>query len=431
MPSYKFKHATGKDNFIHKYISYAGSACDAAFDYHEAHALMLLSAACFGVKLDLPIHPSGLRPNMYFLIVGESSFTRKSTAMKLAKDIQRRAIPMVQLPNDFTPGGLESSLMEMCPGSAVLQVDEFKGLFTKMSKIGYMSGVREMMLTLYDDDMWLYRRADKRKQADVVTIEDVSLSVIGNITPSFITELQPGDIEDGFIARFALVFPGSRPKRISLDQIPPIDNKARNKLVMFLSKVLERCVTIGNVPCSITRDAIIALDEFHKGIESARLDDMLITMIERLSTMLIKVAMLIAVGELDPDTFTEVKIEKRHVKQAKIIVDRWYKSATKFIGKVGLNKNEMRMQRILSKINKERSIARSTIMRTMNVSSKEMNDVVITLLERNQIRVVEKSVKESGRMTMFLETTESNDENVQVPVHSNAGAPTVNKESPN
>jgi len=421
--SYKFKTPVSKDNFIYKYIEYGSECCDASHAYHEAHALGLLSAACFGLKLMLPIHPSGLRPNLYFMIVGESSFTRKTTAMKIAMDLQKTAIPIARLPGDFTPGGLESALEEMSPGPAIMYLDEFKGMFVKMHKLQYMSGTREMFLRLYDDDYMVYRRANKKGKVDMVEIKDVSLSVIGNITPSFIDELNLMDVEDGFLARFAMVYPEDKPKRIPLDQIKPLDILKKNKLVMYLSKLLDRIINLDGIDATIDMDAMKAIDKFIQGIEAKARDPVEITLIERLSTMVVKVSMLVAVGEVDPDTFTSINIKKEYIDQSIKIIESWRNGAMRFIDKIGTSDFERTCRKIEARVDREGAIKRSDLMRAYKLSSRLMNDITLTLTQRESVSLTEENINGSRKPTLMFVSNkkEKENEDVPVPVSSDAG----------
>lgn len=402
---YKFEQATSPGNFITKYVEYASKCCDASYEFHEAHALSLLSAASYGLMLDLPIHPGGLRPNLYFLIVGSSSFTRKSTAMKIAKELQRRSIPSCIMPADFTPGGLEASLEEMSPGPALLHIDEFKGLFVKMHKQQYMAGIRQMFLTLYDEDSHIYRKANKKGKTDIVAIEDVSFSMAGNITPSFINELQVSDIEDGFLARYAIVYPQDKPKRISIDKIRQPDIRLKNNLVMHLSKLLERMLDLNtgdNIKCKIEPEAMKQFDEFTKKIELTKFDELYVTLIERLSTMLIKVSMLAAIGDVDVDTFTDVTITKDHVDQALIIVNRWKAGVERFTDKLGSNKFEIIIQKLHTRLVKEGKMSRSLISRTYKLTQRDLNELQMTLIERNMITLENIYLEGASKATLFL-----------------------------
>lgn len=401
-PIYDYEQSTDVGNVINRYIEYAGLCCDASHEYHEAHILNLLASATYGLKLLLPIYPDGLGTNLYFLIIGESSFTRKSTAMKIAMNMQRTALPSIRLPGDFTPGGLESALEEMTPGPAALFIDEFKGLFVKMHKMTYMSGIKQTILSLYDDSEIIYRKANKKGKMDIVEITGASMSMIGNITPSFINELTLMDVEDGFLPRFAMVYPTTKPKRIPIDKITTPDPKRKNNIVMYLSKLFERMIDLGGVSCEVEPKAMIMLDSFTEKMESTTLGTAGVSVIERLSTMLIKVSMLIASGELDVDTFTSVRVKAKHVKQALVIVERWKQSGLVVIGRLGDSEFEQKLNGIHELVLSEKKVSRTQVARLFKCTKRTLDEIQFTLIDRGMINLSTEHLNGSRKETLFF-----------------------------
>ena len=108
---YKFTRCvTDPQHFINQYVDYAAERTDAAWDYHEAQAVMLLSLATQGIYWHIPAVPGGLATNLYMLNHGRTSDAKKSTVMNIASEVQRKAMPGVDIPENFTPGALEEIL---------------------------------------------------------------------------------------------------------------------------------------------------------------------------------------------------------------------------------------------------------------------------------------------------------------------------------
>ena len=69
--------------FIERYIDWAKSRTDAAEQYHQAGAFITLSALiCESVTLETSVGP--IIPNLWFMLLGDTTLTRKTTAMSMA-----------------------------------------------------------------------------------------------------------------------------------------------------------------------------------------------------------------------------------------------------------------------------------------------------------------------------------------------------------
>lgn len=79
---YEFKNKS----FIEEYTDWGKNATDACPQYHDLSAFILLSSILAGsIKLETSF--GTIRPNLWGLILGDSTLTRKSTAMRMATDI--------------------------------------------------------------------------------------------------------------------------------------------------------------------------------------------------------------------------------------------------------------------------------------------------------------------------------------------------------
>src|SRR5690348_11565336 len=85
---YRFDHAFPPDHLVHRFAEYAAEGTDAAIEYHEANGLSLISAALPGVRAELAPYPNGLPVNLYVLLLGDSTVSRKSTSNDIRRDVQ-------------------------------------------------------------------------------------------------------------------------------------------------------------------------------------------------------------------------------------------------------------------------------------------------------------------------------------------------------
>src|SRR5207244_3269760 len=91
-----------KGTFIDAYVAYAARRTDAPATFHEALALVGLSAVV-GRRACLRMTVGNVYPILWVLILASSSIYRKSTSMDLLRDLLGEVDPDLLTPNDFTP----------------------------------------------------------------------------------------------------------------------------------------------------------------------------------------------------------------------------------------------------------------------------------------------------------------------------------------
>ena len=90
---------------IEKFVEYGNKATDADTIYHKANVFMVLSCL-LSSKLKIEIDQSLITPNLWLIILGESTYTRKSTALNLAKQFVEDLDPDCLLATDASPQGI-------------------------------------------------------------------------------------------------------------------------------------------------------------------------------------------------------------------------------------------------------------------------------------------------------------------------------------
>jgi hypothetical protein len=159
---YTFDSAFDDDHFVSRWLAYASERTDAAHEYHEAAALALLAAATPTVRARLAPYPGGLPTNLYVLLLGDSTTSRKSTTKDLARDVQALAVPGSLSADHFSPEGFVEQLASRPHDSTTVFVDEFGELLDKLHHAKHMAGLRGLLLTCYSGDDYTYRRHTKR-----------------------------------------------------------------------------------------------------------------------------------------------------------------------------------------------------------------------------------------------------------------------------
>jgi len=410
---YEYYHCIrNPDNFIRKYIEYARKLSDAPWDFHEGMALFLLSCITHGLKLYIPSHPYGLRTNMYMIFYGESHKSRKSTAMNRGRFILNRVAPWCELPENFSPGGLEEALAER-PGEATALIsDEFAFHLEKMMKAQYMTGVRGFLLTMYNQEKWKYKRTSKgsKKEEDVVLIEDAHLGIVGNLTPAICGSLTERDMMDGFLGRFVFINPEKKPPRIPLDEFVEEDIQAREWLIDYMRKVLQFCDNMKAArqandkffPVKMTKPALKVIDAFQEKVENYKsVNSSVTTMIQRVTDYCIKTSILIAAGEFDPEIAALLTVRPEHARQAVKLCNKWMRWATTVGEALGRNPFEDKIQRALNAIAAHGIMPRSIVARTLHFTKPELDIIQSTLIDRGLIYLTQAKKKGSHKPTLL------------------------------
>src|SRR6185295_16082845 len=161
---------------------------DAAWQYHQAGAFVALSSLLAG-SVRLPTSFGTVIPNLWFMILADTTLTRKSTAMDLVMDLLLEIDTDCVLATDGSIEGLMTSL-SMRPGRASIFLrDEFSGLLDAMVRKDYYAGMAETFTKLYDGK---FQKRILRK--DIIEVKDPVLIFfaggIKNKTMSLVTHEQ-------------------------------------------------------------------------------------------------------------------------------------------------------------------------------------------------------------------------------------------------
>src|SRR5262249_1949893 len=100
---YRFASAFPAEHFVSHFIAYAAQRTDAAHEYHEATALILLASATPNVRAPLAQYADGLPTNLYLIIIGDTTKSRKSTSKNIGRDLQHCVIPDSLLADQASP----------------------------------------------------------------------------------------------------------------------------------------------------------------------------------------------------------------------------------------------------------------------------------------------------------------------------------------
>lgn len=385
--------------FIDDYISWGREISDASSHYHIAGAFVILSGI-LSDKLRLPTAYGNIVPNLWFMIVADTTLTRKSTAMDMAMDFLYEENRNILLATDGSIEGLLQALSVRKNEVSLFLRDEFTGLIDQMSKKDYMSGMMETLTKLYDAKP--LRRLLKK---EVIDIQDPLLLIFaGGIRTKLLEQITYDHINSGFMPRFCFVQGKSESENIRPLGPPTIQSIGRKKeLTEFVEKlnlIYNPDSKIGKLPInqykpeanyhevSLSDDAWRIYNRIEKdmtdiGLNSS-LNDLMTPMMTRLAQSGLKMAMLIAAA----DTMdVPVVVQKIHILKAFYFVRVFKDAAIEVVANADKTAQERLFERIYKEVLKyDEGVSRAAIMSRFRINARDARNVFDTLVQRGSLK---------------------------------------------
>lgn len=345
--------------FVDRYCSWVSRKTDSAYVYQRSLAIQLMSSV-YGKIAYITPQFGAMDLNIWVLIIGDTTYSRKSTARSLFLKALHRAESQVgdriDIGSDFTAEGLNSALAQRDGQTSLVHRDEIHGFFNEMFTKGYMAGAVERLTDLYDGKVQVTMRATKGASQDkrVSTV----LNVLGLGTPEGIGEvLDERHFRSGFLARF--VWAHSEPPRVvtkdmveikeatitydsvtgdgELDELVDelmgsynaiVGTTTERQRVTFSPDALERFNEWGYLVTGITDSDFISED---KSVKPS---------VERMRWSVYKTAALFALVE------GVLEIEMRHILYAIEQAEYWYASLLKMASLVSSSEHAKKVHEV-------------------------------------------------------------------------------------
>jgi hypothetical protein len=386
--------------FVERYIEWAKGLGDAAPQYHQAGAFIALSAVLSGT-VRLPTSYGVIQPNLWFMILADTTLTRKTTAMDIAMDLITEIDSDAVLATDGSIEGLMTSLQTRPKRPSVFLRDEFTGLLEMITKRDYYAGMPELFTKLYDGKM---QKRVLRKET--IEIRDPCLIVFAGGIKNRMTQLLRVDhVSSGFMPRFIFITaesdvsklrPLGPPTKQDLGNREAIKNELADMQAHYNAPrtvaILDGRVKQEQQPefmAELTDDAWVRYNKIEAamleaGLASARPEIMTPTF-DRLSKSILKSSVLIAASRVkaeDMITVTEADILK-----AAYYGEGWRASVIDIMDAVGKGAGEHQLELLMGAIRKrgKQGVERSFLMRSYHLNAREVEDALATLEQRGVI----------------------------------------------
>lgn len=395
--------AKGRRTIVDDYIDWAKSVGDAAPQYHEAGAFMLLSALLAG-SVKLPTSFGTVIPNLWFMILADTTLTRKTTAMDMAMDLLIEIDSDAMLATDGSIEGLLTSLSTRPGKPSVFLRDEFSGLLEQMTKKDYMAGMLAMFTKLYDGK--IQKRLLRKETIEVR--DPVLILFTGGIRERIYSLMTYEHIDSGFVPRFifitaesdiARIRPLGPPTAKTLEEREDILLRFRDVYEHYNQVDPDAIIQRPSFAAELTTDAWQRYNKFEYdmlsiGTESS-MAGLLTPVMQRLCVSGLKAAVLIAAADRLTD---KVVVTESDLIQAFLYVERWKTHALNVVANAGKTATEKQIERIFDQIQKEPGVLRSTLMQRNRLVAREADNILTTLTQRGMVRI------EKGRGEQYFPT---------------------------
>lgn len=200
--------------FVDQFAAWASNRSPMApKQFHYAGALAILSSM-FAKYAFLPISVQKMGLNLYFLVLGRTTQSRKSTSLRLAEDLMRdvaagigKGADAFIAPEDSTGEALSAYLRTKPKESGLFAIDEVQDFFAHAAQKGsYMSSMMPLLTKSYDGYIPSVARKDKGGKVAYQTATPYYMTFYGTgILDQAAKHLTTEKVESGFTPRCLIV----------------------------------------------------------------------------------------------------------------------------------------------------------------------------------------------------------------------------------
>jgi hypothetical protein len=360
---------------LEDYLRYWGPTSDAPRIYHIACGLVALAGTVEN-RVYLQFGGDRIYPNLFALILGPSSFYRKSSSLAKAKRTLKDGYegdgPGPVLPDEFSREALLKVLSERAQG--VLTYSEFSGTLANFGR-DYMSGTVQLLADLYDSPVE-YKRVIG---AQSFTLRNCCLSILAaSQTDWFVEKVKASDMRGGFLARFT--FWPAFTKSDFLAVPPAPDSALGNRLQRRLTAIRALKGAVSLEPAAATHYTRWVEIHERELNDSPYVAD-LSPFWSRLSITTLKLAMLLEMSHR-----VDLRIGVDALRQA-ITIAEFLKSSLRalFQQEFAFTQPMKDRQKILRLVLSRPGISRRDLLRASSMLVRPFEDVLRTLTQEDSI----------------------------------------------
>lgn len=348
------------DTFVDAFVYWASQRSkQSPRQYHVCGALALLSQM-FARYAYIPLSFGKVPLNLYFLVLGRTTQSRKSTSLRLAQRVTRAVLGPKDMeeyvvPDDATAEALATFLSGRPNMSSIYSIDEVQDLFQQASKrSGYLSNMIGFLTKAFDGQIpgQIRKTGDTKYQKSVPHYMTFYGTGILSVSAKYLTTEK---IETGFIPRCLIAVDDKRTFTLGSDDLEYISSEEEQRRIedsgeralaalinkrneQFEQTFLDRSQYLlegedARFPVACAMDAfdrwkVFAHDATEKASEHQTNSRELFPLVERMTMSTLKIAALLALVE------GKKMIEMRHMLKAISLASIWMPSSESFVKEV-------------------------------------------------------------------------------------------------
>ena len=393
--------ASLEPTLVDDYMDWATEATDAVPIYHEISCCMLMSML-MSTTLRLQTANAKVYSNLWALILGESTLTRKSTAMDMALDFVYEIDRDLIVASDASAEGLMTALSLRPKMVSIFSRDEVTGFFGAINSKQYLSDMPEIMTKMYDVPKYMPRTL---KKDTYVVSEPIFIFFGGGVPDKMMFLAGESYFTSGFMPRF-LIVNGEASPSTRRPTVPPgkVGTDKRAALFQTFSALhsmytdQEVTITLGGGQSMTTTPEINVIfpDELWdraadmerallKAAHGSPEENMALPTFSRMFFSILKLTMLFAAARQEPDEL-KVYAELRDLLNAGFYIQRWGSHAVHFILNAGGTMDEQKLRAVYRTIDRNPGIMRGQVMNRHHLNARDMEQVHDTLVQRQMVQ---------------------------------------------
>lgn len=212
--------------FIDKYVAWARKKTDGAVEYQIASAFTLLSSAFSDTGYGTPKYGK-LGLNLWFMLLGETTLSRKSTSRQLMlrciRTYEKYVGYQIDIGSNVTAEGLVKHLAGRDKLTSLFHRDEVQGMFKEFITKTYMATAADQFTELYDGHVPVVIRSTGGKSASAAVqterAETNFIMYLMGITSKVSEILTVDYFRSGFLARFLYVVADAPERTFELEAV--------------------------------------------------------------------------------------------------------------------------------------------------------------------------------------------------------------------
>lgn len=402
--------------FIDKYCTWARKKTDGAIEFQVASAFTLLSAVFSDTGYGTPRYGK-LGLNLWFMVLGETTLSRKSTSrqlmLRILRSYEKYVGYQIDIGSNVTAEGLVKHLAGRDRMTSMFHRDEVQGMFKEFITKTYMSTAADQFTELYDGHVPVVIRStggsSSASAAQTERAETNFIMYLMGITSKVSEILTVDYFRSGFLARFLYVI-ADAPERTfemeAIEQAPEHDTATgtdydMEELVksLYTAKLWwEKKGQPFPRPIRLSDEALERFNKFKwdmgSYVEGHPHEESIEPSRQRLSLSIWKVAILLAMYEKSE------RVELHHVQIAIHYAEQWFKNLERMAASISESEWQREVDELEAFItNKGGKIRYDEAYRRFgNKRKREFDEMIEALRSQGRLRLYVESSK------TFLET---------------------------